>query len=202
MTTIANHSERNIIRLQLKQNVVLKELRDSEMAALEPYLTIENHQKGDLLMNQGVQEMSQYFILDGILKRQVSNQEAKEMILRFSAERDIETSYAAWCLKMPTPFSIACVTKVRVARMPLPQWVDYLRSHSTVKQAFEYEVMNLMSAIMAHTITLHLLDAPGRVHRFMRKHPDLFERLPKKELAAYLNLSPETLSRLKNRGKI
>jgi CRP-like cAMP-binding protein len=146
--------------------------------------------------------MSQYFILDGILKRQVSNQEAKEMILRFSAERDIETSYAAWCLKTPTPFSIACVTKVRVARMPLPQWVDFLASHSTVKQAFEYEVMNLMSAIMAHTITLHLLDAPGRVHRFMRKHPDLFERLPKKELAAYLNLSPETLSRLKNRGKI
>jgi len=202
MTTIANHAERNIIRLQLKQNVVLKELRDSEMAALEPYLTIENHQKGDLLMNQGVQEMSQYFILDGIIKRQVTNQEAKEMILRFSAERDIETSYAAWCLKMPTPFSIACVTKARVARMPLPQWVDFLASHSTVKQAFEYEVMNLMSGIMAHTITLHLLDAPGRVHRFMRKQPDLFERLPKKELASYLNLSPETLSRLKNRGKI
>ena len=202
MTLIANHPERNIIRLQLKQNVILKELRDSEMAALEPYLTVANHQKGDLLVNQGVHEMAQYFILDGILKRQVANQEAKEMILRFSAERDIETSYAAWCLKTPTPYSIVCVTKARVARMPLPQWVDYLQSHSTVKQAFEYEVMNLMSSIMAHTITLHLLDAPGRVHRFVRKHPDLFERLPKKELASYLNLSPETLSRLKNRGKI
>lgn len=202
MTIIANHPERNIIRLQLKQNVILKELRDSEMAALEPYLTIVNHQKGDLLVNQGVHEMAQYFILDGILKRQVTSQEAKEMILRFSAERDIETSYAAWCLKTPTPYSIVCVTKARVARMPLPQWVDYLQSHSAVKQAFEYEVMNLMSGIMAHTITLHLLDAPGRVHRFVRKHPELFERLPKKELASYLNLSPETLSRLKNRGKI
>lgn len=202
MTLIANHPERNIIRLQLKQNVILKELRDSEMAALEPYLTIVNHQKGDLLMNQGVHEMAQYFILDGILKRQVTNQEAKEMILRFSAERDIETSYAAWCLKTPTPYSIVCVTKARVARMPLSQWVDYLQSHSTAKQAFEHEVMHLMSAIMAHTITLHLLDAPGRVHRFVRKHPALFERLPKKELASYLHLSPETLSRLKNRGKI
>jgi cytochrome oxidase Cu insertion factor (SCO1/SenC/PrrC family) len=86
--------------------------------------------------------------------------------------------------------------------MPLAQWVEFLQSHSVVKQAFEHEVMNLMSAIMAHTITLHLLDAPGRVHRFMRKHPALFERLPKKELAAYLNLSPETLSRLKHQGKI
>jgi hypothetical protein len=59
-----------------------------------------------------------------------------------------------------------------------------------------------MSDIMAHTITLHLLDAPGRVQRFMRKHMDLEERLPKKELASFLNLSPETLSRLKQRGKI
>jgi hypothetical protein len=36
----------------------------------------------------------------------------------------------------------------------------------------------------------------------MRKHADLADRIPKKELASYLNLSPETLSRLKRRGKI
>ncbi len=202
MTIVADHPERNIIRVQLKQNVVLKDLRDSEMAALEPYLTVIDHQKGDLLLNQGVYEMEQYFVLDGILKRVVTNPEGKEMILRFSAERDIETSYAAWRLHTPTPYSIVCVTKARVASLPLPQWVAFLESHSQVKQAFEYEVMKLMSSIMGHTITLHLLDAPGRVHRFVRKEPELLERLPKKELAAYLNLSPETLSRLKNQGKI
>jgi CRP-like cAMP-binding protein len=62
--------------------------------------------------------------------------------------------------------------------------------------------MSSMSDIMAHTITLHLLDATGRVQRFLRKQPELFDRIPKKELAAYLNLSAETLSRLKQRGKI
>jgi DNA-binding Xre family transcriptional regulator len=36
----------------------------------------------------------------------------------------------------------------------------------------------------------------------MRKHPELAERIPKKQLAAYLALSAETLSRLKQRGKI
>jgi cytochrome oxidase Cu insertion factor (SCO1/SenC/PrrC family) len=77
-----------------------------------------------------------------------------------------------------------------------------LEQHPAVKKLFEHDVMFVMSEIMAHTITLHLLDAPGRVHRFMRKHPELFDRIPKKELAAYLNLSAETLSRLKQRGKI
>jgi CRP/FNR family transcriptional regulator, dissimilatory nitrate respiration regulator len=52
------------------------------------------------------------------------------------------------------------------------------------------------------SITLHLLDEPGRIRRFTRKHAQLADRLPKKELALYLNLSPETLSRLKRRGKI
>jgi CRP-like cAMP-binding protein len=114
----------------------------------------------------------------------------------------METSYAAWRLKTPTPYSIVSVTKARVAKLPLHQWVAFMDEHADIKQTFEFEVMRGMSEIMAHTITLHLLDAPGRVHRFLRKHPDLFDRIPKKELASYLNLSAETLSRLKHQGKI
>jgi len=200
--SVQNHPDRNVIRVQLRQNIVLKEMSDAEHAALESELVVVDCQKGDALLHQGVHEMEQYFILDGVLKRVVANQQAKEMILRFAAERDMETSYAAWCLKTPTPYSIVSVTKARVAKLPMPQWIAFLEQHAAVKKLFEHDVMFVMSEIMAHTITLHLLDAPGRVHRFMRKHAELFDRIPKKELAAYLNLSAETLSRLKQRGKI
>ena len=202
MSLVENHPEKKIIRVQLRQNVLLQGLSESESAELEPQLVVVDCHKGDFLLHQGVHEMEQYFILDGILKRVVTNSVAKEMILRFTAERDMETSYAAWCLKTPTPYSIVCVTKARVAKLSMSQWVAFMERHAEIKKLFEYDVMSLMSEIMAHTITLHLLDAPGRVRRFMRKHPELFERIPKKELASYLNLSPETLSRLKQRGKI
>ena len=90
----------------------------------------------------------------------------------------------------------------RVAKLPMREWVAFLEKHPGIKQSFEYSVMQEMSEIMAHTITLHLLDAPGRFKRFLRKHPELLDRIPKKELASYLNLSAETLSRLKKSGKI
>ncbi|MDH4062388.1 MAG: Crp/Fnr family transcriptional regulator [Aquincola sp.] len=202
MTLLALHPERNVIRVQLKQNVVLQALSDEDRRELEEQLEIVDCAKGEFLLHQGVHHMEQYFVLDGLLKRVVSNADAKEMILRFADERDIETSYAAWRLNTPTPYAIACVTKSRVAKLPMPQWVTFLDRHPRLKADFEYQVMRLMSDVMAHTITLHLLDAPGRVHRFMRKHPELAERIPKKELATYLNLSAETLSRLKQRGKI
>jgi CRP/FNR family transcriptional regulator, dissimilatory nitrate respiration regulator len=202
MLTVQNHPERNVIRVQLGQNIVLKGMSAEQSAELETHLTVVDCHKGDTLLAQGVHEMEQYFILDGILKRVVTNQQAKEMILRFADERDFETSYAAWRLGTPTPYSIVCVTKARVAKLPLPEWVAFVEKHHEIKQSFEYYVMSLMSEIMGHTITLHLLDAPGRVKRFLRKHPELFDRIPKKELASYLNLTAETLSRLKQRGKI
>ncbi len=201
-TALAHHPERNVIRLELRQNVVLREMTDEQRVALEPHLVVLDCAKGDALLNQGVHDMEQYFVLDGILKRVVTNAEAKEMILRFADEGDMETSYAAWRLNTPTPYSIVCLTKARVAKLPMPAWVAFLDQHPQFKATFEYQVMRLMSEIMAHTITLHLLDGPGRVHRFERKHPELAERIPKKELANYLNLSAETLSRMKQRGKI
>ncbi|MDQ6639351.1 MAG: Crp/Fnr family transcriptional regulator [Pseudomonadota bacterium] len=200
--SIASHPEKNVIRAQLAQNTVLKEMLDGERKELEPHLLVVDGAKGESLLDQGMHEMEQYFVLDGVLKRVVTNANGKEMILRFADERDIETSYAAWRLNTPTPYSIVCLTKARVAKLPMPTWVAFMDRHPKFKATFEHEVMRLMSEIMAHTITLHLLDAPGRVRRFVRKHPELGERIPKKELAAYLNLSAETLSRLKQRGKI
>ena len=202
MTTLDQHPEAKVIRVQLRQNRVLKHMEPAQWRELEPQLEIVDYPKGELLEHQGDWSMDQYFIISGILKRVVSNAEGKEMILRFAAESDIDTSYAAWRLKTPIPYSIRAVTKVRAAKLSMAHWVKFLERHAAVKSAFEFEIMKLMSDVMAHTITLHLLDAPGRMQRFGRKHADLGERLPKKELALYLNLSPETLSRLKRHGKI
>lgn len=202
MPALAQHPESRVIRVQLRQNLILKHLNATQWHELEPMVEISDYPKGEALEHQGDLAMEQYFIIDGILKRVVSNAHGKEMILRFAAESEIETSYAAWRLKTPIPYSIRAVTKVRAAKLPMQQWASFMERHAGIKSEFEFEIMKLMSEVMAHTITLHLLDAPGRVQRFMRKHAELAERLPKKELASYLNLSPETLSRLKRRGKI
>jgi CRP-like cAMP-binding protein len=103
MTALARHPEAKIVRLQLRQNLVLRALTRDEWDALEPLLDITDYAKGALLENQGDSSMQQYFILDGILKRVVSTPAGKEMILRFAAETEIDTSYAAWRLKTPIP---------------------------------------------------------------------------------------------------
>lgn len=199
MTALSSHPQCNSVRLLLRRNQLLQGMTAAQWGELEPLLAVADYRKGDHLVHQGDEEMEQFFILDGMLKRVVSNPEGHEMILRFAGDTEMDTSYAAWRLRTPVPYSIVAVTKVRTAELPMPQWVDFIDRHAELKARFEYEVMKLMSEVMTHTITLHLLDAPGRLSRFRRKHPELAGRIPKKELAAYLNLTPETLSRLKRK---
>ena len=200
MPLLAQHPKARILRAQLRENCALKHLDAREWQELEPLLEVAEYSKNETLEHQGDRSQEQYFVIEGVLKRTVANAQGKEMILRFAAETDIDTSYAAWRLKTPIPYSIRTVTKVCAAKLPMEQWVTFLERHPAFKSEFDFEIMKLMSEVMAHTITLHLLDASGRLKRFLRKHPDLAERLPKKELASYLNLTPETLSRLKRRG--
>ena len=199
MTSIAIHPQCNSLRLQLHRNLLLRDMTAEQWRELEPLLAAGEFAKGEYLVRQGDEQMEQVFILDGMLKRVVSNPEGREMILRFAAENEMDTSYAAWRLRTPVPYSIVAVTKVQIAALPMPLWADFLDRQPDLKARFEYEIMKLMSEVMTHTITLHLLDAPGRLARFHRKHPELAGRIPKKELAAYLNLTPETLSRLKRK---
>src|SRR5687768_15937569 len=99
MTTLAGHPQRNSLRLQLRQNPVLQGMTQPQWAELEPLLTVADYRKGDPLVRQGDEEMEQFFILEDMLKRVVSNPEGREMILRFAAETEMATSYAAWRLR-------------------------------------------------------------------------------------------------------
>src|SRR5256714_9033553 len=133
MTSLATHPNRNSIRLQLRQNHVLQGMSAAQWAELEPQLVVADYRKGDPLVRQGDEEMEQFFILEGMVKRVVSNPQGHEMILRFAAETEMDTSYAAWRLRTPIPYSIAAVTKVRAAELPMLIWAEFLERHPEMK---------------------------------------------------------------------
>src|SRR5205809_3428675 len=145
MTSLATHPERNSIRLQLRQNLLLQGMSAAQWTELEPLLGVADYRKGDPLVRQGDEEMEQFFIVEGMLKRVVSSPQGREMILRFAAETEMDTSYAAWRLRTPVPYSIVAVTKVRTAELPMLVWAEFLERLCELNLRFDYDVLMLLS---------------------------------------------------------
>src|SRR3989442_12927182 len=103
MTSLATHPEHNSIRLRLRQNLLLQGISAAQWSELEPLLLVADYRKGDPLVRQGDEEMEQFFILEGMLKRVESNPQGHEMILRFAAETEMDNSYAARRPRPPGP---------------------------------------------------------------------------------------------------
>jgi len=77
MTAFTSHPEKNTIRLQLRENASLQRMSAAQWAELEPLLSIGEYRKGDALVRQGDEEMKQFFILAGMVKRVVSNPQGR-----------------------------------------------------------------------------------------------------------------------------
>jgi hypothetical protein len=51
--------------------------------------------------------------------------------------------------------------------------------------------------ITQHNADLAMLDAKARYYKFMRENPDLINRIPQYYIAAYLGITPQSLSRIR-----
>jgi CRP-like cAMP-binding protein len=201
MTPLSSHPLRNSVRLQLKSSPLLAMLDDAAREELYGLLLVQEGHRGERLIEQGSRDLRHFFILEGVLKRVVTSPEGREMTLHFAGEGDMETCFDAWRRNTGASFAIVCAQRAVVASLPMADWYAFLERHPSARRQFHERLVLLGAAIVEHAVGLLLLDAPGRVHQFAYKHPELVERLPQKDVASHLNLSAETLCRLSRRHR-
>lgn len=199
--TLSTHPSRNSIRLQLKSHRLLAGLGEAALEELFGRLAVEEFQRGERLLAQGSRELRHWFVVEGLVKRVVTSAQGREMTLHFAGEGEMETCYEAWRQHAGSGFAVVCARRAVVASLPMDEWCAFMRRHPRAEQAFQENMLQLGSALVDHAVALLMLDAPGRVHQFSCRHPDLVQRLSQKDVASHLNLSPETLCRLTRRSR-
>jgi CRP-like cAMP-binding protein len=195
-----DHPTRNTIRLHLKRHPMLAALDDAAHDELAAMLTVQEGARGDRLVQQGSRDLRQFFIVEGVLKRVVTSPEGREMTLHFAGEDDMETCFESWRRHAPANFAIVCARRSLVASLSMDEWYAFLERHPVVRRQYHERLVLLGASMVEHAVSLLLLDAPRRLHQFSDKHPELAESLPQKDVASHLNLSAETLCRLR-RGR-
>lgn len=199
---LLHHPRRHLLQLLLSRHPLVAPLDNDARDELYELVVLQEGQRGERLVEQGGQELRQFFVLEGLLKRVVTSAQGREMTLRFAGEGDFETFHDARRRHLSAPYAVICAARSCVAWMPMSQWCAFLESHPAAQALFQERVVALGETMVEHAVSLLLLDAPGRFEAFQREHPQLTGRLVQKDLASHLNLSAETLSRLSRRCEV
>jgi len=172
-------------------------LNDKEFARLAQVLEIREFDKKHLLIKEGEVEQYLNFVAKG-LARKFFYKNKEELVTQIAREHDLISSYESFLTGNPSTYAVETIepttfisiTKENVDNLYLSSPKMERLGRMIVTQQFlnkehwEYDRMRLTSH--------------ERFIKFIQENRDLLQRVPQKHLASFLNIKPETFSRLKH----
>ncbi|MBL7769322.1 MAG: Crp/Fnr family transcriptional regulator [Flavipsychrobacter sp.] len=173
------------------------ELSPDEKQLIRELSIIQSYKKGAILLKEGKVSYDSYFVLEGCL-RTFSLKNNEEKTTEFYTEMEVLPP-ASSLDGSPSLYSISCVedTVVCVSNPELEQ--------AAFARFPRFEMMcRVLSEQLVAKARLELdkfktSSAEERYLALIESRPDLFQRVPQHQLASYLGITPESLSRLRGR---
>lgn len=172
-------------------------LTKEEFAVVADRLVIRNIEKKQLLVKAGEVEEYLNFIVKG-LARMYFYKNKTEVITNIAREGEIISSSSSFLSGTPSNYYVETLepsTFLSISRQQLEQ--AYKESPS-IERLGRLMTTHFVLQKEEWELECMRLDTKERFLRFVGNNPELLLRVPQKYLASYLNMKPETFSRLKH----
>jgi CRP-like cAMP-binding protein len=171
-------------------------LSPEQLDALAEIISPMKVKKGGKLLRAGEVCEYIYYVSHGML-RQVYTKNGKELTEHIAYEGGIVMCLESLFRHTPSQLSVEALEPTELYAIP---YMDFM---SLARSAFSYCAI-LMSIFQESLIisqkkadTLRMESAKERYLRTLQDHPDIVRRAPLRIVASYLQITPETLSRVR-----
>ncbi len=156
-----------------------------------------NFNKNTVILKEGQICKSIYFITKGFCKA-TYNLDGKDINTDFFFENEFATNIKSLKENSPSEYTIVTCENTSAIKIDKDKLLDaYKRSHEV--EAFGRKVLEtIISRQQEHADSFKILSAKQRYKKLVVHHPDFLQRVSLTQVASYLGMSRETLSRLRS----
>ena len=154
--------------------------------------------KKEYLTNRGDVEKYAYFILEGAVKYEAVTEQGKEICVDLGFQGNLVSSFASCLAQCPSAISIQAVTNIKAFRLRYLPVVDLLETSRNAERFHRLIAEQLYIRETRRTYTLISKTAEERYVYLLENQPDALRLIPIKDLASYLGIHPDSLSRIRN----
>lgn len=176
-------------------------LTEDEMEILKNCFTHKKYRKHQYIVQEGDVVEYDYFVIEGLARTYRVDEKGQERILRFTPEDWWAGDLASFFGRIPTQYNIDCIEDTEVLRIGLDGLDVLFEKVPQMNKYFRLLYQKSIVAFNARLTSSMTQSAAERYEEFVKRYPQIEQRVPNHQIAAYLGIAPQSLSRIRSQRK-
>ncbi len=182
-----------ILRNQIEKIVTLT---DEEFDIVLTYFTPKKFKKHQYVIQEGNLAPNDYFVTKGLLKSFYIDDTGKTHILQFAPEDWWISDPQAYHNRLNAKLHVDCIENTETFFISIDNREKLCSDFKKMEYFFMKKTTAGYIALQKRILSLMSKKADERYYQFIKMYPSILQRVPKAQIASYLNVSRETLSRI------
>ncbi|RYY20442.1 MAG: Crp/Fnr family transcriptional regulator [Sphingobacteriaceae bacterium] len=172
-------------------------LNATEQKEVSARFTARNVKRRGFILQQG--DVCRYFtfIVSGCFRQYAIDENGKEHNLQFAAENEWITDLASFYAEKPSQVYIEAIEPSVIMQIKhddlLFLYTNYHKFDRNFRIIVEKKYIDLQNRVLQNIS----IKAENRYQNFLLRYPNLANRLPNTQIASYLGITPEFLSKIR-----
>lgn len=162
-------------------------------------IEIEHHKAKTILISPGDICKYSYFVNSGILRSFNINDNIVEHVLNFACEGWWMSDMYSLISQKPGYLFIEVLEDAELVLLSKENQDQLYLEIPKLERFFRILIQNALVAHQERIIDNLSLSAEVRFDKFCKRYPELMQRLPQKQIASYIGVTPEFFSKMKSK---
>lgn len=173
-------------------------LNDHGLEELFSLFRIDNYDKGSLILKADTKEKKLRFLTKGIVREYYANQE-KEININFYVKPQFISDLLSFSQNSTTRKNQECLTDIQMLSIERDSYFDLLEKYECGKSFVDSSFKKLLKQKEMLEFN-RTTKTPEELYKELCIYkPEWLQLIPQYHIASYINVTPETLSRIRKR---
>ena len=152
--------------------------------------------RNDFLVAKGQVETNLYYVASGSMRIFYPVKD-EEICAGFAYDHNLICSFPSFIRQQPSDYAIQALTATKLKFIRRTDFFELFRVHRDIETAWRMLEEEALVGKIEREVEMMTFTPEERYKRLMDRSPHIFQIIPRKYIASYLRMSPETLSRIK-----
>lgn len=175
-------------------------LTSQEAEVIQSLFTFKKYRKKQYILQEGDVARFETFIVKGVTRTYEVDDRGQEHVLQFGLEDWWVGDLYSFLTETPTTYNIDCLEETHVLHITKPDLETLYEQVPKMERHFRIMIQYAFIASTKRLSASLAKSAPERYQDFIKKYPQIDQRVPNHQIASYLGITPQTLSRIRSQS--